>query len=128
MAADNSGQPALGLHRLQSILAGWFRTEGTSEEWQPVIVRKPRKPQLPLLEKQSLSPRLGIRRKWKAQGLRLGLPSQVDHAFGGPMKRYLPLLLAVTSFFSALTPTPCSADEIPKTAWRRHLGQPLPNQ
>src|SRR5260370_19995295 len=99
MAADNSGQPALGLHRLQSILAGWFRTEGTSEEWQPVIVRKPRKPQLPLLEKQSLSPRLGIRRKWKAQGLRLGLPSPVDHAFGGPMEEIFAIAARSDFFF-----------------------------
>jgi len=43
------------------------------------------------------------------------------------MKRYLPLLLAVISSFSVLAPTPCAADEIPKTAWRRPLGQPLPN-
>jgi len=32
------------------------------------------------------------------------------------MKRYLPLLLAVLSFFSALTPTPSRADEIPENS------------
>jgi len=92
------------------------------------IVRKPRKPQLPLFEKQSLPPAAQeFAGNGKPKGLRPGLPSPVDRAFGGPMKRYLPLLLAVISFFSARTPTPCAADEIPKTAWRRPLGQPLPN-
>src|SRR5260370_11977777 len=43
------------------------------------------------------------------------------------MKRYLPLLLAAISFSTPLTPAPCAADEIPKTAGRRPLGQPLPN-
>src|SRR5437879_11253263 len=43
------------------------------------------------------------------------------------MKRYLPLLLAAISFSIPLMPAPCAADEIPKTAWRRPLGQPLPN-
>src|SRR5882762_7497312 len=92
------------------------------------IVRKPRKPQLPLFEKQSLPPAAQeFAGNGKPKGLRPGLPSPFDRAFGGPMKRYLPLLLAVISFFSARTPTPCAADEIPKTAWRRPLGQPLPN-
>ena len=63
----------------------------------------------------------------KAKGYAWGHPSPVGRASGGPMKGYLPLLLAVLSFFSALTPTPSPADEIPKTAWRRPLGQPLPN-
>jgi len=43
------------------------------------------------------------------------------------MKRYLPLLLAVISLSFAWTPAPGKADEIPKTAWRRPLGQPLSN-
>src|SRR5260370_9207193 len=66
-------------------------------------------------------------RNRKSKRLRLGLPSPVDRAFGGPMKRYLPLLLAVISLSFAFTPAPCAADEIPKTAWRRPLGQPLSN-
>ena len=43
------------------------------------------------------------------------------------MKRCLRLLLAVISISLALTPAPCPADEIPKTAWRRPLGEPLSN-
>ena len=43
------------------------------------------------------------------------------------MKKYLLLLLTVTSALGALAPVPCVGDEIPKTAWRRPLGQPLAN-
>jgi len=45
------------------------------------------------------------------------------------MKKYLPVLLAVIPALCALTlaPVACVGDEIPKTAWRRPLGQPLAN-
>ena len=45
------------------------------------------------------------------------------------MKKYLPVLLAVIPalWALALAPVPCVADGIPKTAWRRPLGQPLAN-
>jgi non-lysosomal glucosylceramidase len=43
------------------------------------------------------------------------------------MKKCLRLLLAVVPYFCALIPTTSAADEIPKTAWRRPLGQPLSN-
>jgi non-lysosomal glucosylceramidase len=43
------------------------------------------------------------------------------------MKKCLLLLLAVVPCFCALIPTTCAGDEIPKTAWRRPLGQPLSN-
>jgi non-lysosomal glucosylceramidase len=51
----------------------------------------------------------------------------IEGAFGGSMKKYVLLLLAAISIFSALTPMACRGDEIPKTAWRRCLGQPLSN-
>jgi non-lysosomal glucosylceramidase len=41
------------------------------------------------------------------------------------MKKCFALLLAASPCFCVLVPTPCSGDEIPKTAWRRPLGQPL---
>src|SRR5260370_220393 len=91
------------------------------------IVRKPRKPQLSLLKKQSMSPAQEFARNGNLKSLRLGLPSSADGALGGPMKRYLPLLLAAISFSIPLAPGRWAADEIPKTAWRRPLGQPLPN-
>ncbi|HTG27611.1 MAG TPA: GH116 family glycosyl-hydrolase, partial [Methylomirabilota bacterium] len=45
------------------------------------------------------------------------------------MKKYLPVLLAVIPALCALAlaPVPCVGEEIPKTAWRRPLGQPLAN-
>jgi non-lysosomal glucosylceramidase len=43
------------------------------------------------------------------------------------MKKCLLLLLAVVPCLCALIPTTCAGDEIPKTAWRRPLGQPLSN-
>jgi hypothetical protein len=45
------------------------------------------------------------------------------------MKKYLHVLLAVIPALCAvaLAPIPCVGDEIPKTAWRRPLGQPLAN-
>ncbi|MGA2427128.1 MAG: non-lysosomal glucosylceramidase [Candidatus Acidiferrum sp.] len=43
------------------------------------------------------------------------------------MRKYVRLLLAVIPSVWALAPTPCTGDEIPKTAWRRPLGQPLSN-
>jgi non-lysosomal glucosylceramidase len=51
----------------------------------------------------------------------------MEHAFGGPMKKCLPLLFAFIPCFCSLMPLPCAGDEIPKTAWRRPLGQPLSN-
>jgi non-lysosomal glucosylceramidase len=41
------------------------------------------------------------------------------------MKKCFALLLAASPCFCVLVPTPCSGDEIPKTAWRRPLGQLL---
>jgi non-lysosomal glucosylceramidase len=43
------------------------------------------------------------------------------------MKNYFHLVLIVASFFSALVPSVCIADDIPKIAWRRPLGEPLSN-
>jgi non-lysosomal glucosylceramidase len=41
--------------------------------------------------------------------------------------RYFLILLVATSYFSAVRLTPCAAQEIPKIAWSRPLGQPLAN-
>jgi non-lysosomal glucosylceramidase len=43
------------------------------------------------------------------------------------MKRYSWFLVVVTLFLQALTAVVLCADEIPKIAWRRPLGQPLSN-
>jgi non-lysosomal glucosylceramidase len=43
------------------------------------------------------------------------------------MKKCLPLLSAFLACYCALMPRLCAGDEIPKTAWRRPLGQPLAN-
>ena len=44
------------------------------------------------------------------------------------MRKHLLLLLAATSSLCVLLiPQPSLGDEIPKIAWRRHLGQPLEN-
>jgi non-lysosomal glucosylceramidase len=43
------------------------------------------------------------------------------------MRKYVRLLLAIGPILWALTPAACTGDEIPKTAWRRPLGQPLAN-
>jgi non-lysosomal glucosylceramidase len=43
------------------------------------------------------------------------------------MKKHLLVLLAACSAFCAIRPSACAADEIPKIAWRRPIGQPLEN-
>ena len=43
------------------------------------------------------------------------------------MKKYLRVLLVAASFLGVCLPPSCSGDEIPKTAWRRPLGEPLAN-
>jgi non-lysosomal glucosylceramidase len=43
------------------------------------------------------------------------------------MKKCLRLLLTLIPFFCTLIPSLCAGDEIPKTAWRRPLGQLLSN-
>jgi len=43
------------------------------------------------------------------------------------MKKCLPLLSVFVACFCAVMPGLCAGDEIPKTAWRRPLGQPLSN-
>jgi non-lysosomal glucosylceramidase len=43
------------------------------------------------------------------------------------MKKISMLLLAAPFAFSASLPVACTADEIPKIAWRRPIGQPLEN-
>jgi non-lysosomal glucosylceramidase len=43
------------------------------------------------------------------------------------MKKIWMLLVAASSAFCAMLPVPCTADEIPKIAWRRPIGQPLEN-
>jgi non-lysosomal glucosylceramidase len=47
--------------------------------------------------------------------------------FGGLMKRYFLILLVANFGFGALYFTPCMGQEIPTTAWKRPLGEPLAN-
>ena len=41
------------------------------------------------------------------------------------MKKHLPWFIAFAFVLCAAAPFTCLGDEIPKTAWRRPLGQPL---
>jgi hypothetical protein len=92
------------------------------------IVRETLEPQFSFLKNQSLSWQFrNSQEMGSSRGYAWDFHLQLTTPSEARMKRYLLLLLAMLSFFSALTPTPCAADEIPKTAWRRPLGQPLPN-